>query len=183
MNEIASRGQLRQSFYRWAMVVVPSIEFLALASALAAGSGSENRWYAVLAKPGFTPPDWVFGAVWPLLYLLIGLALSVILNARGAPGRGLAVTLFLVQLVCNLLWSPLFFGAHEAALAFYLLVVILALALVTTLLFGRIRPAAAWLMLPYVAWLAFAAVLAQQVHSLNPGAESLVPPAVHTQIS
>ncbi|MBO9574900.1 MAG: tryptophan-rich sensory protein [Sphingobium sp.] len=182
MNEIASRGQLRLSFLRWAMVVVPSIEFFGFASGLAANSGPGNPWYDTLLKPDFMPPSWAFGAVWPVLYLLIGIALSIVLNARGAPGRGLAVTLFLVQLVCNFLWSPLFFGWHEAALAFYLLLVILALSLVTTLLFARIRRAAALLMLPYLAWLAFASLLAQQVHSLNPDAESLVPPAAHTQI-
>ncbi len=182
MNEIASRGQIRLSFLRWVMVVVPTIAFLGLASGLLSGSASDNRWYAMLAKPAFTPPGWLFGVVWPILYLLIGLALCVILNARGARGRGLAITLFVVQLLCNLIWSPLFFGAHEAALAHYLLVVILLLSLATTFLFGRIRPLAAWLMLPYLAWLAFAAVLAHQIDRLNPDAPALVPPAVHTQI-
>ena len=182
VNEIASKGQLRLSFLRWALVVVPTVEFLGLASALASGSGPDSPWYDVLVKPSFMPPSGAFGLVWPILYLLIGIALSIVLNARGARGRGLAITLFLVQLVCNLLWSPLFFGAHEAGLAFYLLLVILALSLVTMLLFWRIRSAAGLLMLPYLAWLAFASVLAQQVHMLNPDAESLVPPAAHTQI-
>jgi benzodiazapine receptor len=182
VNEIASVGQIRQSFLRWAMVVVPTVAFLGFVSSLAAGSGTGNPWYEALLKPGFMPPPWAFALVWPVLYLLIGLALSVVLNARGAQGRGLAVTFFIVQLVCNLLWSPLFFGAHEARLAFYLLIVILLLSGVTTYLFAQIRRVAALLMLPYLAWLAFAALLAQQVTSLNPDAESLVPPAAHTQI-
>ena len=182
VNEIASKGQLRLSFLRWAMVVVPTIEFFGLASGLAADSGPGNPWYDILLKPSFMPPSWAFAVVWPILYLMIGIALSIVLNARGALGRGLAITLFLVQLVCNLLWSPLFFGGHEAALAFYLLLVILALSVATTVLFWRIRRVAGMLMLPYLAWLAFASALAQQVHVLNPDAESLVPPAAHTQI-
>ncbi len=130
----------------------------------------------MLAKPGFTPPGWVFGAVWPVLYLLIGLAFSVVLNARGARGRGLAITLFVVQLLCNLAWSPLFFAAHEVTLAAYLAIMILVLAAITTVLFWRVRSSAGLLMLPYLAWLVFAAVLSFQIQQLNPGAETLVPP-------
>lgn len=182
MSEIASKGQLRLSFLRWAMVAVPSVAFLGLLSGLMSGSGAANPWYAILAKPSFNPPGWVFGVVWPLLYLLIGLAFAVVLNARRAPGRGLAITLFLVQFACNLVWSPLFFGAHEVTLAAYLAIVMFALAALTSVYFARIRPVAALLMLPYVAWLAFASVLSYQVHNLNPDAESLVPPAAHTQI-
>lgn len=182
MSEIASKGQLRLSFLRWAMVAVPSVMFLGLFSGVISGSGANNPWYAVLAKPSFTPPGWVFGAVWPVLYLLIGLALAVVLNARRAPGRGIAIMLFLVQLACNLVWSPLFFAAHEVTLAAYLAIVILALAVLTTVYFARIRTVAVLLMLPYVAWLSFAAVLSHQMHNLNPDAESLVPPAAHTQI-
>lgn len=182
MSEIASRGQLRLSFLRWALFTVPSVEFLGLVSGLMAGSGADNAWYAVLSKPGFTPPGWVFGAVWPVLYLLIGLALAVVLNARGAQGRGQAIMLFAVQLVCNLAWSPLFFAAHELTLATYLAVMILVMAAITAILFSRIRPWAGLLMLPYIGWLAFAAILSYQLQQLNPGAETLVPPAGHTQI-
>lgn len=182
MSEIASKGQLRLSFLRWAMVTVPSVEFLGLVSGLMSGSGAGNHWYNTLVRAPLTPPGWVFALVWPLLYLLMGLALALILHARGARGRSLAITLFLVQLVCNLAWSPLFFGLHEVTLAFYLSVMIFMLASVTTLLFGRIRTMAAWAMVPYLCWLGFACGLSYDVHRLNPDAESLVPPAAHSQI-
>lgn len=182
VNQIASQGQLRLAFLRWALVTVPAIEFLGLASGYLSNSGYDNRWFAVLAKSPLTPPGWVFGTAWTILYLLMGLALAVIIHARGARGRGLAITMFMVQLVCNLAWSPLFFGAHEATLAFYLLLVVFALATVTTILFGRIRPLAAWLMVPYLAWLGFASGLAYDFDRLNPDAEKLVPAAVSTQI-
>ncbi|MBN8829046.1 MAG: tryptophan-rich sensory protein [Sphingomonadales bacterium] len=182
MNSLASHGQLRLSFMRWVLVTVPAIEFLGLASGFLANSGYGNRWFAALDKPELTPPGWVFALVWPILYLLMGLALAMILHARGAKGRGLAVTVFIVQLLCNLAWSPLFFAAHEATLAFYLILVILLLAIVATLLFGRIRSLAAWLMVPYLVWLGFASGLAYEIDQRNPDAERLAPAAVSTQI-
>ena len=182
MNQIASRSQLRMSFLRWALVTVPAIEFLGFVSGYLSNSGYENRWFDALSKPALVPPGWVFGTVWPTLYLLMGIALAMILHARGAKGRGIAIALFLVQLACNLVWSPLFFGAHEATLAFYLILVILVLATATTLLFGRIRPVAAWLMVPYLCWLGFASGFAFDIDRMNPDAETLVPAAVSTQI-
>ena len=182
VNEIASQGQLRLAFLRWALVTVPAIEFLGLASAFLANSGYGNRWFATLIKPAFTPPGWAFATVWPILYLLIALALAVVIHARGARGRGVAIMLFMVQLVCNFAWSPLFFGAHEVQLAFYLAIATLVLATVTTVLFGRIRGAAALLMVPYLCWLGFACVLTYEIGRMNPDADRLVPAAISTQI-
>lgn len=182
MNEIASKGQLRIAFLRWALVTVPAIEFLGFVSGFLANSGYDNHWFAALARPTLMPPGWVFGLVWPILYLLIALALAMVIHARGARGRGLAITLFIVQLICNLAWSPLFFGQHEVLLAFYLILIILLLATITTVLFGRVRSLAAWLMVPYLIWLGFASGLAYDVHQLNPNAESLVAPIINTQI-
>ena len=170
------------SYVRWALFTVPAIEFLGLASGLLSGSGYENHWFAALAKPPIMPPGWVFGVVWPILYLMMGLAIAIILHARGARGRGIAIMLFVVQLLCNIAWSPLFFAAHEVELAFYLLLVILALAIATTLLFARIRSGAALLMAPYLAWLCFAGILAYCVMTLNPNAKTLAAPVIHTQI-
>lgn len=182
MSGIASKGQLRLSYLRWAMVSVPSIVFLGLASGFLAGNAAQNRWYAALLKPDFMPPEAAFGFIWPLLYVLQGLALALVLNARGARGRGVAITLFVVQFLCSLAWSPLFFGAHEVALALYLSLIIFVLGAITAVLFWRIRPVAALLMLPYVCWLGFAVGLNYGVHRLNPDAKTLVVPAAHTQI-
>ncbi len=183
MNEIASKGQLRMSYLRRALFTVPALEFLGIVSARAANSGFGNHWFAALEKPAIMPSGLVFSIVWPLLYLLMGLALAVILHARGARGRGIAIMLFIVQLLCNLAWSPLFFAAHEIVLSFYLLLALVLLAVLTTIAFARIRLSAALLMLPYVAWLAFAALLMYQIMTLNPDAgASLVTPVVRTQI-
>lgn len=170
------------SFLRWALFIVPLILLLGWLSGQWAGSGSENRWYAALAKPDTTPPDWSFGVVWTILYILMGLALAMILHARGANGRLLAIALFVVQLVGNLLWSPLFFGMHQVGAALWLLIAIFVLAFITTLLFARIRTAAGWLLVPYLAWLVVAGILNYQIDTLNPDAETLVVPAATTQI-
>lgn len=182
MNEIASQSQLRMSYVRWALFTVPAIMFLGFLSGQMANSGYGNRWFAMLEKPDFMPPAWAFPAAWSTLYLLMGLAVAMILHARGARQRGAAVALFLVQLVANYGWSPLFFRAHMVTEAFWLILFIFAAAAVTTFLFARIRPAAAILMLPYLAWLIFAAMLNQSIDQLNPGASSLESPGFSTHI-
>lgn len=179
MGGIASKGQLRMSFLRWAMVTVPLILLLGFLSGRAVPSGDENRWYAALAKPALTPPGWVFPIAWSALYVLIGLALAMILNARGARMRGLAVGLFAAQFVLNLIWTPLFFGAHQVGTAVLVIAAMLGLSIGATIVFARIRTAAAWLMVPYMAWLGFAGMLAFGIGQLNPDAETLVP-AAHT---
>ncbi|QDX25671.1 tryptophan-rich sensory protein [Sphingomonas suaedae] len=181
--EIASKGQLRLAFLRWAVVTVPFILLLGFTSARIAPTGSENVWYQMLEKPELTPPDWAFPVAWTTIYVLMGLALAMIINARGSKLRGPALVLFAVQMAANLVWSPLFFGAHQVFWAFVLIGVILVLALATTIAFGRIRTGAAILMLPYLAWLCFAGYLCYQIDQLNPNAETLVPAQSAPQMS
>lgn len=183
MNQLASSSQLRMSLLRWALFVMPVILLLGFLSGAVAGSGEDNRWFAELVKPAAQPPGWMFGVAWTILYLMIGLAFAMILHARGARQRALAIGLFLGQYILNLLWSPIFFGRHEVTTALYLIVGIFLLALATTFVFGRIRKAAAWLMVPYLAWLSFATILNYQIDQLNPDAESLYVPASNTNIS
>jgi len=161
---------------------VPLLVFLGFLSGRVAGSSTDNRWFQALVQPDAMPPGWVFGAVWTVLYVMMGLSLAMILNARGARFRGIAIALFLVQIIANLAWSPLFFAAHQVVAAFVLILFILALATLTTFAFSRVRTAAAWLLLPYLVWLSFASILNWQVHSLNQNAETLVPERAHTQI-
>ncbi|MFM5915110.1 tryptophan-rich sensory protein [Chakrabartia godavariana] len=182
MSQIASKSQLRMSFLRYALVTVPAILFLGFLSGKMANSGYENRWFMALSRPDIVPPGWVFGAVWTTLYILLGISLAMILFARGAPGRPLALGLFAGQLVLNLIWSPLFFAAHQVTLAFYLILIILGLSIATTFAFARIRKVAAWLLVPYLVWLSFASILNYQIDARNPDAETLVPEAPRTQI-
>ena len=182
MRQIASRSQLRMSLLRLALVFMPMILLLGFLSGYISGSGAENGWYAALEKPAANPPGWVFPLAWTIFYAMMGFALAIVVHARGAAWRGLAIAAFVLQLVLNLAWSPMFFGLHEVTAAFWLLVLILAAALLTTLLFGQVRASAAWLMVPYLAWLCFAAALNRDIDLLNPDAETLAPGTVSTQI-
>jgi tryptophan-rich sensory protein len=183
MGGIASPGQLRTAYLRWALVTVPAIVLLGTISGLASNSGPSNLWYAALAKPAIMPPGWAFGTVWTILYIMMGLALALVLNARGARGRGAAITMFMLQLAFNLAWSPLFFAFHQVVPAFALIVAIFVLAAITTAFFWRIRAGAGALLLPYLAWLVLASILNWQICTLNPNADSLVPQGGDTQIA
>ena len=175
MTELASPGQLRAAFLRWSLFIVPGILFLGFFSGAVAGSGDGNPWFMELVKPSLYPPPQVFGIVWSALYVLIGLALAMVITARGAPGRGIAIAAFGVQLLLNLAWSPMFFGAHQMLAALVLLVVLDAAIIVTVVLFRRVRPLAAGLMLPYLAWCLFATLLNWQFLQANPDGQ---PPSV-----
>lgn len=171
MSELASPAQLRASFLRWALVLVPGIVLLGFLSGTLASSGPDNPWFAGLIKPSLFPPPATFGIVWTILYVLMGLALAMIVSARGAPGRNAAIAAFVVQFLLNLCWSPLFFGAHQISKALYLLVAIDVAVLATVVLFWKVRPRAAMLLLPYLAWVLFATVLNWQFLEANPGAD------------
>jgi translocator protein len=182
MTEIATPGQLRMSYLRWALLTVPAIVLIGSLMGVLSNSGYNNRWFAALDLPSITPPGWVFGVVWPLLYICLGVAVAMILHARGAKGRGLALTFFLTQLIANFAWSPLFFGQHQVTKALYLIIFILLMTIATAFAFAPIRKAAAWLLVPYMVWLSFAAILNYQIDARNPDAETLVPTAASTQI-
>ena len=183
MTALASRSQLRMSFLRYALFTVPLVLLLGTISGRIAGSGYGNPWFDALQKPAIMPPGWVFGAAWTFLYILLGFALALILHARGARGRGPALALFVLQLLLNYAWSPLFFAYHEVGAALWTIVAILLLSAATAILFWRIRRGAALLMLPYLAWLGFAAALTWQIGLLNPEAEQLAPADAGTDIA
>jgi len=168
MNRLASPAQLRWALVRSILVIVPLVLLLGTLSGRLAGSSETNPWFSALLKPEAYPPGVVFGIVWTLLYILMGIAAALVWNARGAAGRGLAILLFLLQLGANFAWSPLFFRYHQILPAFWLIVAILVLAGLTAWRFAVVRRLAAWLMLPYLMWLGFAAVLNWRIHELNP---------------
>jgi translocator protein len=183
MTGIASKAQLRMSFLRYALFTVPAVLLLGVLSGRASNSGYGNRWFDGLVKPEAMPSGWVFGAAWTLLYILLGFALAMILHARGSKWRGRAVGLFMVQLLLNYGWSPVFFALHEVDLALGMIAAMIVLTIGAALLFVRIRKTAALLMLPYLAWLGFAAFLTYQIAVLNPNADTLVPGAASADIA
>lgn len=125
-----------------------------------------GSWYAALAKPAWTPPSWLFGPVWSVLYLMI--AVSGWLIWRAAAGFSLPITLWASQLLLNALWSPLFFGLHRPALALVDIVLLWALIVGTIVAAWPVQRLATALLMPYAVWVAYAAALNAALWRLNP---------------
>ncbi len=170
MNRLASPAQLRASLLRWSLFIVPIVVLLGFASGQMAGSGASNPWFAALEKPGIYPPPAAFGIVWTVLYIMMGAAMAMVCSAWGARWRPFAVVAFIIQFIVNLAWSPVFFAKHDIALALAIVAALDVAVLVTIWLFWKVRRAAAWLMLPYLAWILFATELNWQFLELNPNA-------------
>jgi benzodiazapine receptor len=143
---------------------------LSFAAAAAGGVASANAgdFYERLVRPAWAPPPYLFGPVWSVLYFLMGIAAGLVWRAGGFEGARLALTLFVVQLGFNALWTWLFFAWRLGMWAFIEIVVLWLLILATMMAFGRIRTLSAWLLLPYLAWVSYAAALTYAVWRLNP---------------
>lgn len=125
-------------------------------------------WYAGLIKPALTPPAWIFGPVWTLLYVLMGIAVFLVWRrGLGAPGAKGAVEIFFVQLVLNAAWSAVFFGSRSPAAALIVIVALWGAIAAAINRFARISRPAAWLLAPYILWVSFAAYLNLAIYLLN----------------
>ena len=127
-----------------------------------------ETWYPTLRKPAFNPPGWVFGPVWTALYALMGLALDLMSRAGGpSPARRVAGGCFALQLGLNALWAPLFFGRRAPGAAFAEIVALWVAVALTVAAFARLSRTAALTLLPYLAWVGFAAALNYAIWRLN----------------
>src|SRR4030042_565395 len=115
--------------------------------------GGFTSWYSAIENPSFTPPSWVFGPVWTVLYVLMGVAAFLVWQ-KGPGSRAVRVSLawFLVQLVLNALWSPVFFGLHRMGLALAVIVFLWIAIVATRCRFSRISGLAGLLLVPYLLW-------------------------------
>jgi benzodiazapine receptor len=147
------------------------IGWLALAFIAAAiGAVASTRapeFYQSLIRPSWAPPAALFGPVWSVLYLMMGIASWLVWREGSVNTRG-ALRLYLVQLALNSLWSWLFFAWHQGRWAFFEIVVLWVMILATVAAFWRIRPLAGVLLVPYLLWVSFATALAYTVWTLNP---------------
>jgi translocator protein len=150
------------SFVVWLLLSFVTAAVGAIASANA------PEFYHQLVRPTWSPPAWLFGPVWTVLYLLMGIAAWLVWRERGVAGARVALTLFLVQLALNALWSWLFFAWRLGAASVAEIVVLWALIVATTVAFWRVRPLAGGLLVPYLVWVSFAAVLNFAIWRLNP---------------
>lgn len=125
-------------------------------------------WYASLQKPSFTPPNWAFPVAWTILYAMMAYALWRILSLpKDLPGRGAAIAAFFVQLLLNGLWSFAFFGAQSPVAGLVVIAALIVAILATIAMFWRLDRAAALLLVPYLAWVAYASVLNGTIWRLN----------------
>jgi translocator protein len=143
------------------------VSFIAAAIGGAA-SVQAGPFYAQLVRPDWAPPPSVFGPVWSVLYALMAIAAWLVWRVGGFRAARFALTLFLVQLALNALWSWLFFGWHRGGLAFADILVLWAMIVATLIAFWRISPSAGALLVPYVLWVSFASALNYSVWRLNP---------------
>ena len=128
---------------------------------------SIKTWYAALAKPTWTPPGWVFGPVWSALYLAMAVAAWLVWREAGFSGAKLALVLFVIQLLLNVGWSAIFFAVHRPDFAFAEIILLWLAILGTLVVFWPLSRAAGWLMVPYLAWVAFASTLNYAIWRLN----------------
>lgn len=160
-----AHGQIKKQllgFLGWLAVSFAAAAIGGVASAQAAD------FYRQLARPPWAPPSWLFAPAWTLLYLLMSVAAWLIWRDRGFRGARIALTLFLIQLAVNALWTWLFFAWHSGVLAFGEILILWALVLLTLVAFWRVSPLAGMLLFPYLAWVTYAAALTYAVWQRNP---------------
>lgn len=128
-------------------------------------NGEIANWYTTIHKPNWNPPNWLFGPVWTILYILMGVALALVWHV-GKENKT-AITLFIVQFALNLCWSFIFFGLHQIGFAFAEIMIMWSLIVATIIAFSKLNKTAAWLLVPYVSWVSFAAILNGTIWYLN----------------
>ena len=152
---------------------------------------SINEWYKYLNKPSFNPPNWIFGPVWTTLFILMGISLYLVWSKKlviknelklhkrkawnsfsqkfftGKWQKTNIILIFTTQLVLNVLWSVIFFGAHSPGVAFFELLMLWFAIAFTMVNFYRVSKTAVWLLLPYILWVSFAGVLNFYIFILN----------------
>ena len=141
---------------------------LCFAAASPGGFFGPGEWYASLKKPAWNPPGWIFGPVWSALYTMMAVAAWLVWRQVGFAARRGPLLSFLVQLALNAVWTPLFFGLHWPGMAFAEISLLWLAIAWTIAAFVRVHRTAAWLLVPYLAWVSFATVLNGTLWRLNP---------------
>lgn len=126
-----------------------------------------NGWYRTLNKPSFNPPNYLFGPVWSLLYLLMGISLYLIYKSEQSTARTKALRAFAVQLILNFFWSIIFFRLHAVGIALLEIVLMWLAILAMIIISYRVNKPAALLQIPYICWVSFASVLNAAIYHLN----------------
>ncbi|MFZ1530447.1 MAG: TspO/MBR family protein [Ferruginibacter sp.] len=129
-------------------------------------ASSINGWYQTIQKPSWNPPNWIFGPVWTVLYILMGIAAALVWHSRSADKK-IALALFAFQFVLNLLWTYIFFGMHNLQLALIEIMLLSVSIAITLYWFLKVNKTAAVLLLPYLMWVSFASSLTYTIFIMN----------------
>ena len=130
-------------------------------------TSSITTWYAFINKPLFSPPNWIFGPVWTLLYILMGISAFLIWKKRDNLKTKQALVFYGIQLILNALWSIIFFGMHNPGLALLEIIILWLFILITLIKFYKINKTAGLLFIPYLLWVSFASILNYVIWMLN----------------
>jgi len=153
----------------------PAKLVIAIAIPLAVGATSSfftvtgvESWYQTINKPSWNPPNWIFGPVWTTLYIMMGVALFLVWKSESPQViKKTAFILFAFQLVLNFFWSLIFFKLEKPGWAFIEIIALWLLILATIFAFARVNKTAAWLLVPYISWVSFAAILNYTIWKIN----------------
>lgn len=172
MNDVTTvpKNPILPPIPRLIAAILP-VMLVAMVGSLSTGSNVEE-WYTTIEKPSFNPPNWVFPVTWAVLYVTIAVSLWRLLGTWPITGSGRqawwwALAAFLAQLVLNAAWTPVFFTAHDLAGSLAIALAMLTMILWTIRLFWRFDRYAAWLLMPYAAWIAFACLLNGAIWQMN----------------
>ena len=128
---------------------------------------SVQTWYPMLNKPEWNPPNWVFAPVWTTFYLMMAISAWLVWRDNGWDGARSALCLFVIQLLLNVAWSAVFFGMRRIGEAFAEILLLLTMLIATAVAFLHFSLLAAWLLIPYIAWVGFASYLNYRIWQMN----------------
>lgn len=171
MRWIAIAGRLRHLMHQQpsparSVPALAAFVIVTFGAPLAGIFAPPGDWYASLTKPEWNPPSWIFGPVWTALYLMMAIAAWLVWKRDGWRR---AIGLYFLQLALNAAWTPIFFGAHELGWALVEIVALWFAILFTMLAFLRVSKPAGWMLVPYLAWVSFAAMLNFTLWRMNTG--------------
>jgi len=126
-----------------------------------------KTWYLIINKPVWNPPSWLFGPVWTILFIMMGIALYLVWSSKMSNKVRCALKIFAAQMVLNILWSAFFFGMGNFWLAFVEIVILWIAIALTIVKFAKVNKTASWLLVPYIMWVSFASFLNFTIASLN----------------
>jgi tryptophan-rich sensory protein len=151
----------------WILLISLVVACNVIGSVGALWTASDGSWYKSINKPSFNPPSWVFGPVWTLLFTLMGIAIYLVWIAPSSQIRVIALSLFVIQFIFNVLWSYLFFGANNPLWSLIEILVLLIVILATGIYFYMVNRFSGYLIIPYFLWVSFATFLNYSIWNIN----------------